>query len=282
MTAQLRRIAVAVGVAAVTLLAVRPLAAEPVRVATLLPYVADALARVPEQATIVASVQRVTGGPNSGGIDLGTAHQPNLELLAAARPTLVVADAHRHAALAPKLAIGGAEVLLLRGDSVEATLEAIRTVAERVGAGPQLGAEIARVRAELDQLRAAAPGSERVLPVFGAPGSFLVATDRTWWGDLLQRLGRESAAAEGLPESLPGYVQLSEEVLAAAQFDRVVLLAHGSPAIVARAFAADLARLGRADLPVEPLDPDLFGTNPGLRMVEAARALLGSQRGGAS
>src|SRR5690606_897358 len=148
-TAQLRRIAVVVGVAAITLLAVRPLAAEPVRVATLLPYVADALARVPEQATIVASVQRVTGGPNSGGIDLGTAHQPNLELLAAARPTLVVADAHRHAALAPKLAIGGAEVLLLRGDSVEATLDAIRTVAERVGAGPQLGAEIARVRAEL-------------------------------------------------------------------------------------------------------------------------------------
>jgi iron complex transport system substrate-binding protein len=268
---------------ALALLALAPasLVAEPLRVATLLPFVADAVERVPGHATVVATVRRGVSEPVGGErLDLGTSHQPNLERLAASRAQLVVADARRHAHLATKLRVGGAELLLVETDSVEATLTGLRTVAERIGAEAELGAAVDRVRAELDQIAAAASSRERVLPIFGAPGSFLMATERTWWGDLLARLGYRSVVDGELPESLPGYVQLSDEILAATRVDRVVLLAHGDPPAVARAFAADLARLGRGDLPVEALDPGLFSANPGLRLPEAARALAHLAPGG--
>jgi hypothetical protein len=138
------------------------------------------------------------------------------------------------------------------------------------------------VRAEIGAIAAAGGRAERVLPVFGAPGAYLLATGRTWWGDLLAKLGRASVVPDGLAERMPGYVLLSDEVLAATRVDRVVLLAHGDPPAVARAFAADLDRLGRGDLPVQALDPALFATNPGLRLPEAARVLAGGVGGGPS
>src|SRR5262245_2271618 len=80
-----------------------------VRVATLVPFVADALARVPEHASVVASVRRSSvDDPPPGAIDLGSPHAPSLERLAESRAQLVVADRAMHAAMTEKLARGGA------------------------------------------------------------------------------------------------------------------------------------------------------------------------------
>jgi ABC-type hemin transport system substrate-binding protein len=99
----------------------------------------------------------------------------------------------------------------------------------------------------------------------------------TWLGDLLAQLGFNNLAA-GMTgrQQVPGYFELSDEVLATLRPELVLLVTHGSPRAVEESFrrraAAGGAWTGLGDN-LRVLDPDLFATNPGLRLPEAARRL---------
>jgi iron complex transport system substrate-binding protein len=255
-------------------------AAEPLRIATLLPSVADAVAKLPpEQARLVATVRRSLHEPIAGGaLDLGTPHAPSLERLAEARPRLVVAEQRLHATLADRLGAGGAEVLMVDTSSIDATFAGLVAVATRAGAAAEMEAHVAEARGTLAALKLAQPVP--TLALFGTPGAFLAVTEQTWIGDLMTRLGFTSVAPSA-PHggAMPGYVPLSDEVLATLRPELLLLLSHGDPARVQAEFSRRLeggpwqglrtsARRG-----VHVLDPVLFQANPGLAVVDAARAL---------
>jgi iron complex transport system substrate-binding protein len=252
--------------------------AEPFRVATLLPYVEDALRGVPE-ARVVAAVRRTAGQPPSPGTaDLGTSHAPNLEQLAMARAQVAIGDERIHQALRPKLGATGAEVLLVRADSVEATLEGLLAISRKVGAETSLAPRIAKVRTDLASLKLKRPVDTVVL--FGAPGSFLLVTSETWLGDLLASLGFRNLVAPSGKQTFPGYVAVNDEVLASLRPQLVLLVTHGDPVEMERAFrrAANEREAWRglteARQGIHVLPPDLFSANPGLRLGEAARRLI--------
>lgn len=284
-----RAIAIALAWIALGLaLAARPAGADPtpVRVATLLPFVEDALARVDGPHAVVATVRRDLDTPVSGSAaDLGNPHSPSLERLAEARPALVIADRGLHAAQAPALAVGGAEVLLLDTLSVEATLAGLEEVGERVGAGAAMRRETDAVRARLAAL--ALPRPLPALAVFGAPGSFLVVTERTWLGDLLERLTFANVGdVPGGDERLPGLIALSDEALAGLRPALLLLVAHGDPRAIEAAFGQRTRAGGpwgglRASAAhgVHVLDPALFTANPGLDLARAADALVALANG---
>jgi len=254
-------------------------AAGQVRVATLLPYVADALARVPGKAIVVASVRRSSvDAPLEGVIDLGSPHSPSFERLAESGAQIVVADEAMHATMSEKLSRGGAQVLLVGSGSVDETLAGLAEVGERVGASEEMARAIAEARAGI----AAAALGEPVatLPFFGAPGSFLVITERTWLGDLLGKLNFQNLArASAGKESFPGYVLVSDEVLATMRPSLVLVVAHGDPQAIRSAFTRRAEAGGPwkslvdARLGVHVLDPQQFGANPGLGMAQAALRL---------
>lgn len=253
--------------------------ASPVRVATLLPFVADALVRVPQNAVVVASVRKSSvDAPPAGVIDLGSPHSPNFEKLAESGAQVVVADKAMHATMSEKLSRGGAEVILIGSGSVAETMAGIAEVGRRVGAGKEMDAAIAESEAGIKSAALAQPIP--TLPFFGAPGSFLVITDRTWLGDLLDKLNFQNLARNSSgKESHPGYVLVSDEVLAGMKPSLVLVVAHGDPEAIRTAFLrrADAGgpwkALHDAQLGVHVLDPNVFGTNPGLAMPETARRL---------
>lgn len=250
-----------------------------VRVATLVPYVADALARMPEHATVVASVRRSSvDAPLQGMIDLGSPHAPSFERLAESGAQLVVADAAMHGTMTEKLSRGGAEVMLIGSGSVDETFAGLAKVGARVGGAAEMERAVAETR---KGIAAAALGDPvATLPFFGAPGSFLVITERTWLGDLLDKLNFENLARDSIgKESFPGYVLVSDEVLAGMQPALVLVVAHGDPEAIRGAFTrraeagGPWKSLNDARLGVHVLDPDHFGANPGLAMPDTARRL---------
>jgi iron complex transport system substrate-binding protein len=255
----------------------------PVRVASLVPYVSDAVAQLAADGAAVELVAAVTPTvpghrPLAGSTaDLGSPHSPSHEILAGARPDLVVGNGRLHTALVQDLERSGGEVLLLGGGSVEETLTDLSRLGERLGVTEAMDGRVAEVRADLDDLRLEEP--VEVLALFGAPGSFLAVTSSTWLGDLLGRLGFDNpVTAGGGRETYPGYVQLSDEVLASLEPDRVLLVTHGEPEAVRELFDRQVARggpwAGLAERAVV-LPPELFGDNPGLALGAAARHLVG-------
>lgn len=265
-------------VAAVTLVVATPVsAATTVRVASLVPFVSEALVAVaPTKALLVASTRSEGRVLPAGAIDLGDGHAPDFEQLASADAAVLVADRRWHTRHAERARELGLEIFWVEADSVDDTLAVLEQFAVKLGFGPEMAVATAAARAQLAGLTLAR--KQRVLLVFGAPGSFLVGTPRTWLGDLITRLGGELAAmpAGSFAAAFPGYVPMSDEVLATVSVDAVVLVAHGDPALIESAFAREWARLrGDGRVPVVALDPALFGVNPGLGLDGAAASLVG-------
>ena len=254
-------------------------AAKPIRVAALLPWVGDAVALAGPGVIGVAGVRRELHKPLPAGlIDLGNPHSPSMERLAESHPDLIVGDRAIHARLKPQLEGLGARVLLLGTDSVAETLASLSTLSEALGRPKALEAQIATVTGQLEQLKGKTNAS--VVALFGAPGSFFVMTERAWLGDLARYVGFDLAISQAGDEKFPGLVAVSDEAMAMAHPDLVLLVAHGDPSKI----QADLERKTASDgawaglkstrLGIHVLDPQLFSANPGLDIVRAAEALV--------
>ena len=221
-----------------------PTPSDRVRVATLLPFVEDALHLAPERVEIVATVRRSLHVPAPEGvIDLGNPHSPSFERLVQAKPELVVGDASIHARLVPRFERLGIEVLLVDAAGVDATFSELARVAARVGAEAEVGQAIARARAELRATALAAP--TRTLALFGTPGSFFAVTERTWLGDLLAQLNFENVGGQQRgDERFSGLVALSDEALVTMTPQLVLLVAHGDPRAIQGALEQRVAKGG--------------------------------------
>jgi ABC-type Fe3+-hydroxamate transport system substrate-binding protein len=280
-----------IGIAAVlaALTLVRPVAAEsadgaptdaagkPVRVATLLPFVEDALRRQdPARVVVVAAVRRqMMQAPAADVADLGSPHDPSLERLAEARPDLVVGDRALHARFAGRLAESKLEVLLIDSMSVDGTLAGLGEVAKRAGVADAMAREVATARAAL----AGTATPRRTLLVFGTPESFTLMTAKTWVGDLAARVGLRNLVSEiAGPERHPGFVEVNDEALAGLDPELVLLVSHGAPEQVRQRFAERFQARGIWQAGTNParihvLPPALFASNPGLGLGEAAGEL---------
>ncbi|MEM9176292.1 MAG: ABC transporter substrate-binding protein [Myxococcota bacterium] len=258
---------------------------KPVRVATLLPFVEDALRVAGDGVTVVASIRRSVHAPLADGIiDLGNPHSPNMEKLAEARADIVVGDESVHGRFGPAIAATGAKVLMIETSDVDSTFVALAEVAKAIGGSEALDARIAETRAAVEA--ASVEGSPKILTLFGAPGTFYVMTDRAWLGDLAKRIGYQAAIADGGSERFPGLVPVSDEIMAMARPDLVLLIAHGNPTQIRAELDRRTQRggawagLAGAKLGVHVLDPALFSANPGLDLVRAADELVRLGAGG--
>jgi iron complex transport system substrate-binding protein len=260
---------------------------EAVRVATLLPYVDDALARMPaSRVHVVATVRRsMHEAPRAGVVDLGTPHAPSLESLAVARPDVVVGDVSMHARLAENVAPLGAELLLLDSSSVAATFEGLEKLAAQAGVAAEMQREIDASRAALVQLALDAPVP--TLALFGTAARWLVVTERSWLGDLLGALRFDSVSKDaGGAERIPGYAEISDEQIATTRPALVLVVTHGDPRAIRTTLDAKIGAQGAwsgvaqsAVDGVHVLDPGLFTVNPGLALPDAARALVALANG---
>lgn len=265
---------------AFTLLAGTALAAEPVRVATLLPYVATALGKAGGDVTVVASVRTdMRTPPPAPTVDLGSPHSPSFEALAEAKPQIVVGDKLMHGPIKDKLERSGAEVVLIGSDSVASTFDGLLEVGRKCNVADAMAKQVEEAKGQL-----AAQALNKPMPVlilFGTPGNFLVVSPRTWLGDLATNLEFQNVAASvSGQERHPGFVQVSDEVLAGLRPELVLMVAHGDPEAIRTSFTQRLESGGAwepmrktATRGVHVLPANLFSTNPGLALPDAAKQL---------
>jgi ABC-type Fe3+-hydroxamate transport system substrate-binding protein len=247
---------------------------EPLRVASLVPAASDAVRAVGPREALVATARRSLHQPVGDGVaDLGNPHTPDLEALAASRPTLILADRARQARIVPADLTG--RTFWLDLGTVDATLRSFDALGDALTAGEAMRAKTAAVRSQITAARSARP--VRALALFGTPGQFQVITGAHWLGDLLTQLGAERVGPA--EEAIASIVPLNDEVAATLRADLVVIVAHGDPRAVESALRERLATGGAwsgiasARGGIHVLDAERFGANPGLALGDAAAEL---------
>ena len=163
--------------------------------------------------------------------DIGPSYQPNLEIIAAEKPDLLIADSVSQPQLEKTLAGLGIPVLFIGAQTFSDVAKGLRLMG-KVGDKPANGeAAAAKLEKTLSDLQAKLPTTKpKVLIINGTPDDFFAAKPESYVGDLVQLLGGDNVA-KGLPDvgRFPGYTKLSLETILASKPDIILAITAGPP-----------------------------------------------------
>lgn len=231
----------------------------------------DAIA-IPETEKTLA--KRFDGLPT-----IGNAMEPDMEIVKSLNPTDVLSVSTLEYDLQDKFEQLKIPVNFLNFQSVDAMLSEIRTLGERYDRVAQAEELVNGLQKNIDTVQTVAGNKKgpRVLILLGIPGSYLVATENSYAGDLVKRAGGINVM-EGQDAE---YLASNTEYLHNSNPDIILRLSHGMPDEVVKMFDEefktndiwkhfDAVKNGK----VYDLEEELFGTTASLKVPQALGQLM--------
>ncbi len=212
---------------------------------------------------------------------VGSTHTVDLEKIAVLKPDVVLGNDPLNLKDVPLLESIGAKVVLTHANSVEDILEQIRLLGRLLGKEERAAELVGGIEAGLPKKADIQAEETRVLLVYGAPGTYLAALPNSLGGDLLAKTGGLNVAGEfQAMQNFPQYAQLNTERVVESDPEVILIMTHGSSEEVEKGFVREMegspawnslsaVQEGR----IHVLPADLFGTNPGTRVLEAIALL---------
>lgn len=214
--------------------------------------------------------------------EVGMAMDPDLEKIVSLNPDIVVIDQHFKEKVDVAATELGLNVFYFDTTSYDNFLGTIEDLGAAINKTEEAAAFISDVKEAETEILANAEGKEAptVAVVFGSSSSFMLATDLSYIGDLVNRVGAENItnALEAEPSS--GYIQFSLEQIIEQNPDYVLRFAHGNIEETKKSFdeffsqnpawdSLDAVKEGR----VIDLDSSIFNTSANIYMVDALNEL---------
>ncbi|MDP4097170.1 heme ABC transporter substrate-binding protein IsdE [Paenibacillus sp. P96] len=211
---------------------------------------------------------------------VGNPMSPDLERIRSLHPTDVLSVTTLQYDLEPKFAGAGITSDFLNLQSVSDMQQTIRRLGEKYGRAEQAAAVTGQIDARLAEIKQQVKGKRQptVLILLGVPGSYLVATEHSFIGDLVKQSGGINIVQGEKVE----YLASNTEYLQQANPDIILRAAHGMSEEVVKMFDQEFqqndiwkhfnaVKNGR----VYDLEERLFGTTANLAVGEALDELTG-------
>lgn len=214
---------------------------------------------------------------------VGNTHGIDLERLASVQPDVVLGDTQMNSKDINSVQSLGAEMVLTKADSIQDIQAQVTLYGDMLQKKSEATAINKQIDDKLAELEASQDDPVRVLLVYGAPGTYMTALPNSLSGNLLEAVGGENIASdfESL-EAYPQYAQLNTERIIEANPQHILLMSHGDSDTLEEGFLKEMeknpawnsleaVKAGN----IEVLPADLFGTNPGTRVLEALDVMEG-------
>lgn len=215
-----------------------------------------------------------------GAAKIGNPMSPDMERVKSLRPTDVLSVTTLQYDLEPAFEKAGLSATFLDLTSLFDMQESIRTLGAKFGRETEAEKLANSYNDTVTKLQQAAAAEEKptVLILLGVPGSYLVATEHSYIGDLVRLLGGVNIVQGEKVE----YLASNTEYLQQSNPDVILRAAHGMPEEVVRMFDEEFKKNdiwkhfkavqnGR----VYDLEETLFGTTGNMAAKEALEALYG-------
>lgn len=211
-------------------------------------------------------------------LEVGSTHRVDLEKITSLQPDVVLGNHPMNGNDVQSIESIGSEMILTSANSAEdikkqitlfgAMLEKENKAQEIIG---NIEDKITKIQSELQAEKT------RVLLVYGAPGTNMAALPNSLSGNLLELAGGENIASDYPSlDMYPQYAQLNTERIIEANPQMIFLMSHGNPEEVKDGFIKEMSKTaGWNELDAVKnerfviLPPNLFGTNPGTKVVDA-------------
>jgi iron complex transport system substrate-binding protein len=212
--------------------------------------------------------------------EVGIAMTPDMELIRSLNPTDVLTVTTLIPFVEESFDKTDTEATYVDLETIEGMYEGIAYLGERFDREEQAEEVVNEFKEKLTEIEATVEGNESptVLILLGVPGSYLVATEDSYVGDLVKRAGGENA----IEETGVDYVSSNTENLQQSEPDIILRLAQGMPEDVLEMFEREFAendiwqhfKAVQEDR-VYDLDSSRFGTTADLAAAEALEELVG-------
>lgn len=213
--------------------------------------------------------------------EVGMAAEPDMEIIKSLKPTDVLSATTLDAEfdLEPVFENADVPVTFVDMESVEGMFEGINDLGEKYDRTEQAEKIVNDFEDKIVEIeeRVAKVDSPKVLILLGIPGSYLVATEHSYIGDLVKRAGGENVIQGEDVE----YVSSNTENLQQTNPDVILRAAHGMPEEVVKMFEKefeenDIWKHFKAveDDRVYDLEETRFGTTANLAATEALEELI--------
>jgi len=241
--------------------------------------VADILVKLDLDAIAVPETEKQLAKRFEGLPTIGNAMEPDMEIVKSLNPTEVLSVSTLEYDLQDKFKQLNIPVDFLNFQSVDAMLTEITTLGERYNRVTQAEGLVQDLQKNIEAVQSVAANKEgpRVLILLGIPGSYLVATENSYAGDLVKRAGGINVM-EGQDAE---YLSSNTEYLHNSNPDIILRLSHGMPDEVVKMFDEefktndiwkhfDAVKNGK----VYDLEEELFGTTASLQVPQALGQLM--------
>ncbi|MCG7346455.1 heme ABC transporter substrate-binding protein IsdE [Sporosarcina sp. ACRSL] len=211
--------------------------------------------------------------------EVGNPMSPDMEMLLSLKPTEIFSVTTLKYDLQEMFDGRGIDMTYANLESVDAMHEEILKIGEKYDRMEQAEAIVAQFEDKVADIEKAIEGKEKpsVLILMGIPGSYLVATEHSYIGDLVKRAGGVNVITGEDVE----FVSSNTEYLQQTNPDVILRAAHGMPEQVIEMFDEefrsndvwkhfDAVKNGR----VYDLEETLFGTTGNLAAAEALDELM--------
>lgn len=241
--------------------------------------IAEILDKLELDAIAVPTTEKKLAERFKGLPTIGNAMEPDMEIVKSLNPTDVLSVSTLEYDLQDKFKQLKIPVHFLNFQSVDAMMAEIKTLGERYDRTTQAEQLVSGLQKNIDAVQTVATNKEgpRVLILLGIPGSYLVATENSYAGDLVKRAGginvMEGQEAE--------YLASNTEYLHNSNPDIILRLSHGMPDEVVKMFDEEFktndiwkhfeaVKNGK----VYDLEEELFGTTASLQVPQALGQLM--------
>ncbi|MEB2278809.1 heme ABC transporter substrate-binding protein IsdE [Lysinibacillus xylanilyticus] len=241
--------------------------------------VADILDKLELDAIAVPETEKTLAKRFDELPTIGNAMEPDMEIVKSLNPTDVLSVSTLEYDLQDKFKQLKIPVNFLNFQSVDAMLSEIKTLGERYNRVEQAEKLVKGLQKNIDAVQTVAKNKEgpRVLILLGIPGSYLVATENSYAGDLVKRAGGINVM-EGQDAE---YLSSNTEYLHNSNPDIILRLSHGMPDEVVKMFDEEFktndiwkhfnaVKNGK----VYDLEEELFGTTASLQVPQALGQLM--------
>lgn len=211
--------------------------------------------------------------------EVGMAMEPDMEIIRSLTPTDVLSVTTLQADLEESFEKADTPVTFVDLESVEGMYDSIMSLGEKYDRVEQAEGIINNFEEKMSETEQKVEGkdSPKVLILLGVPGSYLVATENSYIGDLVRRAGGENVI-EGDDRE---YISSNTEHLQQSNPDVILRAAHGMPDEVVEMFDKEFAEndIWKHFKAVEndrvyDLEETRFGTTANLAAPEALEELV--------
>lgn len=211
--------------------------------------------------------------------DIGNPMGPDMEVVLSLKPTEVFSVTTLLSDLEASFAQYDVPVHFVDLTSVEAMFNEITAIGEKYDRVEEAEQLIAKKESKIEEIANKTDGLDKpkVLVLMGIPGSYIVGTEHSYIGDLVERAGGVNAV-EGRDEE---YISANTEYLQQLNPDVILRAAHGAPEEVVKMFDLEFKEndiwkhfTAVQNDRVFDLEETLFGTTANLAVDEALEDLV--------